>query len=85
MCLAPGMFRKVISSEAIQFHGSKTKLIAVTQLTSTSEQQMQSEQLIPNPLTESVIHYARWIPVPRNLNPKRRISTERMRMKMNRK
>ncbi|KML32774.1 orotidine-5'-phosphate decarboxylase [Rossellomorea marisflavi] len=45
--------------EAIQSQGGKTKLIAVTQLTSTSEHQMQSEQLIPNPLTESVIHYAR--------------------------
>ncbi|WP_433751150.1 orotidine-5'-phosphate decarboxylase [Falsibacillus pallidus] len=34
------------------------KLIAVTQLTSTSENQMQSEQLISATLDESVIHYA---------------------------
>lgn len=32
--------------------------IAVTQLTSTSEPQMQSEQLIPVPLSQSVLHYA---------------------------
>jgi orotidine-5'-phosphate decarboxylase len=32
--------------------------IAVTQLTSTSENQMQSEQLINVPLQESVLHYA---------------------------
>jgi len=39
--------------------GSKTQLIAVTQLTSTSEEQMQKEQLIPVRLEESVVHYAR--------------------------
>lgn len=39
--------------------GSGTKLIAVTQLTSTSEQQMQQEQLIPVTLQESVLHYAK--------------------------
>ncbi|MEZ0482560.1 orotidine-5'-phosphate decarboxylase [Planococcus sp. SSTMD024] len=39
--------------------GSGTKLIAVTQLTSTSEQQMQQEQLIPVSLEESVLHYAK--------------------------
>ncbi|MGX7262511.1 orotidine-5'-phosphate decarboxylase [Enterococcus crotali] len=33
-------------------------LIAVTQLTSTSEQEMQQDQLIEVPLKESVIHYA---------------------------
>ncbi|WP_462409215.1 orotidine-5'-phosphate decarboxylase [Neobacillus sp. Marseille-QA0830] len=32
--------------------------IAVTQLTSTSEEQMQTEQLIPVSLIESVLHYA---------------------------
>lgn len=37
---------------------SDTKLIAVTQLTSTSEEQMQSDQLIPVSLEESVLHYA---------------------------
>lgn len=39
--------------------GSKTQLIAVTQLTSTSEEQMQKEQLIDASLEESVVHYAR--------------------------
>ncbi|HSJ37164.1 MAG TPA: orotidine-5'-phosphate decarboxylase [Planococcus sp. (in: firmicutes)] len=39
--------------------GSKTQLIAVTQLTSTSEEQMQKEQLIGASLEESVVHYAR--------------------------
>ena len=39
--------------------GSKTQLIAVTQLTSTSEEQMQKEQMIPASLEESVVHYAR--------------------------
>ncbi|MGE8204145.1 orotidine-5'-phosphate decarboxylase [Heyndrickxia sp. NPDC080065] len=34
-------------------------LIAVTQLTSTSEEQMQKEQLIHHSLMESVIHYAK--------------------------
>lgn len=39
--------------------GSKTQLIAVTQLTSTSEEEMQKEQLIAVSLEESVVHYAR--------------------------
>lgn len=39
--------------------GSKTQLIAVTQLTSTSEEEMQKDQLIPVSLEESVVHYAR--------------------------
>lgn len=39
--------------------GSDTQLIAVTQLTSTSEEQMQMEQLISASLEESVVHYAR--------------------------
>lgn len=39
--------------------GSRTQLIAVTQLTSTSEDEMRNEQLIPVSLEESVIHYAR--------------------------
>lgn len=34
-------------------------LIAVTQLTSTSEESMQREQLIPRTLDESVVHYAK--------------------------
>ena len=39
--------------------GSGTKLIAVTQLTSTSEEQMQQEQLVSVGLEESVLHYAK--------------------------
>lgn len=37
---------------------SRPLLIAVTQLTSTNEQQMQHEQLISTSLKESVLHYA---------------------------
>jgi orotidine-5'-phosphate decarboxylase len=37
---------------------NRAKLIAVTQLTSTSEKQMQQEQLISTSLNESVLHYA---------------------------
>lgn len=39
--------------------GQGPKLIAVTQLTSTSEEQMHSDQNIQTSLTESVTHYAR--------------------------
>lgn len=39
--------------------GKEIKLIAVTQLTSTSEMAMQKELLIPRPINETVIHYAR--------------------------
>lgn len=39
--------------------GSATKLIAVTQLTSTSEEQMHSDQLIAASLHDSVLHYAK--------------------------
>lgn len=38
---------------------SDTQLIAVTQLTSTNEEGMQKEQLIPVTLEETVVHYAR--------------------------
>lgn len=37
----------------------RPKIIAVTQLTSISEAQMQKEQLIQVPLQESVVHYAK--------------------------
>lgn len=37
----------------------RAKLIAVTQLTSTTETQMQQEQAIPLTLNESVLHYAK--------------------------
>lgn len=39
--------------------GSRTKLIAVTQLTSTSEEQMKNYQNIQTSLLESVVHYAK--------------------------
>ena len=39
--------------------GSATKLIAVTQLTSTSEDEMHEDQLIYVSLEESVLHYAK--------------------------
>ncbi len=39
--------------------GSRPLLIAVTQLTSTSQERMQQELLIPAPLEETVLHYAR--------------------------
>jgi orotidine-5'-phosphate decarboxylase len=39
-------------------NGKTPILIAVTQLTSTSEEQMQHDQLIKVPLQESVLHYA---------------------------
>ncbi|MFD1705823.1 orotidine-5'-phosphate decarboxylase [Siminovitchia sediminis] len=38
---------------------TRPALIAVTQLTSTSEEQMQREQLIKRSMEESVLHYAR--------------------------
>ena len=45
--------------DAGTINGVKRPLcIAVTQLTSTSEEQMQNEQLIPVSLQESVLHYA---------------------------
>ncbi|WP_064093767.1 orotidine-5'-phosphate decarboxylase [Rossellomorea aquimaris] len=39
-------------------YNKRTKLIAVTQLTSTTETQMQTEQLISKTINESVLHYA---------------------------
>ena len=39
--------------------GSETKLIAVTQLTSTSEEDMHEDQLVYVSLEESVLHYAK--------------------------
>ncbi|GFH39913.1 orotidine-5'-phosphate decarboxylase [Pseudolactococcus insecticola] len=44
--------------EALDGLAGTTKLIAVTQLTSTSEAQMQAFQNIQTSLTESVVHYA---------------------------
>jgi orotidine-5'-phosphate decarboxylase len=45
-------------SEALDGLAGSAKLIAVTQLTSTSEQQMRDFQNIQTTLTESVLHYA---------------------------
>ncbi len=47
-----------IAQEAIDEVGAHTKLIAVTQLTSTSEDRMRNELWIDHPLTETVQHYA---------------------------
>lgn len=45
--------------EGTPSESARPKLIAVTQLTSTNEHDMQSEQLITVPLMDSVIHYAK--------------------------
>ncbi|CAM5187303.1 Orotidine 5'-phosphate decarboxylase OS=Ureibacillus acetophenoni OX=614649 GN=pyrF PE=3 SV=1 [Ureibacillus acetophenoni] len=42
-----------------QSGSSRARLIAVTQLTSTTEEQMQQQQKIQLPLIESVLHYAK--------------------------
>lgn len=46
------------AQEAIDEVGAKTQLIAVTQLTSTSEERMKEELWIDHPLTQTVQHYA---------------------------
>ena len=46
------------AKKAIDDIGAETKLIAVTQLTSTSEDVMHEELLIPNGMQETVAHYA---------------------------
>ena len=46
------------AKKAIDEANSDTLLIAVTQLTSTSEDVMHEELLIPNPMKETVAHYA---------------------------
>jgi orotidine-5'-phosphate decarboxylase len=46
------------ASQAIHESNSKLLLIAVTQLTSTSEEQMKKEQLIQESLEKSVLNYA---------------------------
>lgn len=46
------------AKKAIDDIGANTKLIAVTQLTSTSEDVMHEELLIPNGMQETVAHYA---------------------------
>lgn len=54
------MIAAVEGLEAGTIAGSmRPRCIAVTQLTSTSEEQMQREQLIEVPLKESVLHYAK--------------------------
>ncbi len=46
------------AQEAIDEVGAKTMLIAVTQLTSTSQERMSEELLIPHTIEETVKHYA---------------------------
>ena len=46
------------AKKAIDDIGAETKLIAVTQLTSTSDDVMHEELLIPNGMQETVAHYA---------------------------
>lgn len=46
------------AAQAIKESNSKTILVAVTQLTSTSEEQMRNEQLISVSLEKSVLNYA---------------------------
>ncbi|GFH42282.1 orotidine 5'-phosphate decarboxylase [Lactococcus hodotermopsidis] len=46
-------------SAALEGLGGKTKLIAVTQLTSTSQEIMQNDQNIQTTLAESVVNYAK--------------------------
>ncbi len=43
---------------ALDEAGSRALLLAVTQLTSTSEQTMQEELWIPHPMQDTVLHYA---------------------------
>ncbi|BCB03294.1 orotidine-5'-phosphate decarboxylase [Bacillus sp. KH172YL63] len=43
----------------VKANQKRPKLIAVTQLTSTSEEQMQKEQLIRGSINESVLHYSK--------------------------
>ena len=50
------MMRK--AAEAVKAVPNRPLLVAVTQLTSTTEEQMNKEQLIPGELIESVTHYA---------------------------
>ncbi|MDR2464841.1 MAG: orotidine-5'-phosphate decarboxylase [Streptococcaceae bacterium] len=45
--------------EGTRAGGVRPKLIAVTQLTSTSEEAMHTDQLIPVSITDSVVHYAK--------------------------
>ena len=47
------------AQEAIDEVGAHTQLIAVTQLTSTSEERMRNELWIDHPIADTVQHYAR--------------------------
>lgn len=46
------------AQDAVEFVGSKTQIIAITQLTSTSQEVMQNELWIDHPINETVQHYA---------------------------
>lgn len=48
------------AKKAIMEVGAKTKIIAITQLTSTSEEDMQREQNIKTTIEESVLNYAKF-------------------------
>ncbi len=52
-----GMMQAALEG-AIRSDGSRPMVIAVTQLTSTSEDVMHNELLIPNTMEETVVHYA---------------------------
>lgn len=53
------MMKAALEGLAEGAEGERAKLIAVTQLTSTSQERMQKELLIPNTMEETVAHYAR--------------------------
>lgn len=53
------MMKAALEGLAEGAEGERAKLIAVTQLTSTSQERMQRELLIPNTMEETVAHYAR--------------------------
>ena len=52
------MMRAALEGLEAGAKGARPRLIAVTQLTSTSEQMMQEELLIPRPMEEVVARYA---------------------------
>lgn len=47
------------AQDAVEFVGSNTRIIAITQLTSTSQEVMQEELWIEHPINETVQHYAK--------------------------
>ncbi|UTH14595.1 orotidine-5'-phosphate decarboxylase [Macrococcus equipercicus] len=55
---AGGRTMMTAALDGLRAAGSEAALIAVTQLTSTSEEQMQREQLIQVSMNDSILHYA---------------------------